>query len=78
MVNNSGRRSFGDIIRKARTERDLTQQALADRLNVRQSTVSAWEKEVARPKTPVLVRLAKTLDLDLEMVTEAAAEPIPI
>jgi transcriptional regulator with XRE-family HTH domain len=73
---NNGRRSFGDIIRKARGEAKLTQQALADLLNVRQSTVSAWEMEVARPKTAVLVRLSGVLHLDLSMITEAAAEPV--
>lgn len=74
---NNGRRSFSEIIRRARTDKELTQQALADQLNVRQSTVSAWEMDVARPKTAVLVRLAAVLDLDLSVITEAAAEPVP-
>jgi len=78
LVNNGRRRSFGEIIHDARSDADLTQQQLADRLGVRQSTVSAWEKEVARPKTAVLVALADELGLDLHTITVAAAKPIPV
>jgi transcriptional regulator with XRE-family HTH domain len=49
---------LSDRIRSARGERGLSQKRLAEMLDVRQATVSAWEKGVASPREAVLHKLA--------------------
>lgn len=38
---------FGDNLKKARKEKGLSQEALAEKLNVVRQTISKWEKGVS-------------------------------
>jgi transcriptional regulator with XRE-family HTH domain len=54
------------ILRRRRRQLDLTQQEIARRVGVRANYVGYLERDMRRPSTNVLVKLAKVLDLDRE------------
>jgi len=57
---------IADRIKNARGEKGLSQKKLAEQLNVRQATVSAWEKGVAIPREAVFHQLAEVLGKSVE------------
>jgi transcriptional regulator with XRE-family HTH domain len=54
------------ILRRRRRQLELTQQHVARRVGVRANYVGYIERDMRRPSTAVLVKLAKVLDLDRE------------
>lgn len=54
---------FGENLKKIREEKNLSQQKLAKKLNVAQSTVGMWESSQRTPKLSELSRLAKILNI---------------
>lgn len=58
--------TLGAIIRRRRRQLELTQQEVARRVGVRANYVGYLERDMRRPSTNVLVKLAKVLDLDRE------------
>jgi len=55
--------NFSENLKNIRKEKKLSQQELADKLNVAQSTVGMWESGQRTPKIEELDRLAKTLKI---------------
>lgn len=53
----------GALIRRARTEKGLTQKQLAERLHISDRTVSKWERGAGFPDLSLLEPLAEALDL---------------
>jgi len=69
---------FSQLLRRARRERRLSQQEVADVLGVRQNTVSSWERGVQLPTAgqagaslAKLAELAQVLGLEAEALREA-------
>lgn len=60
--------SVGTHIKRLRTARHLTQEALAERLFVTRQAVSAWETGKALPDVETLERIAAALDADVTEV----------
>ena len=62
-------------IRTLRQQRGLSQEALAERMEVSRQAVTKWEKGTARPSTEKLLRLSQVLEVPLETLvgTEPAA-----
>src|SRR5215471_9672114 len=59
--------SFGDILRRFRLRRKLTQEELARRVEVSRRSIISWEGGDGYPETQgVILALAKELDLDEE------------
>ena len=58
--------SLGSILRKRRQQLELTQQHVAREVGVRANYVGYIERDMRRPSTSVLVKLARVLDLDRE------------
>lgn len=56
----------GKNIKKAREEKGLTQDALAERLNVTRQAVSNWENEKTQPDIDTLHQIAGILEVDIE------------
>ena len=56
---------IGEFLRELRKEKDLTQEMLADKLNVSRRTVSRWETGSNMPDLDILVELADFYDVDL-------------
>jgi len=55
---------IGDNLKVARTRRLLTQDELAERAGVSQSTVANIERDNAEPQFRTIRKLAKALDID--------------
>ena len=57
---------FGSQIKKLRTSRRLTQEQLAQKLNVSRQTISSWENNRNLPDLEMVVMIAKTFQLSLD------------
>ena len=64
--------TFANVLRKIRTEKGLSQQALADKLFVTQSTVARWENGTRLPDAVMTTRLATILGVDVSLLFTAA------
>jgi DNA-binding XRE family transcriptional regulator len=58
---------LGTALRDLRLDRGWTQEAVADALGVRVTTVSQWEVGTNIPRIRTIVRLAELYDMPLEM-----------
>ena len=62
---------FGEILRNLRTEKNLSQQQLAQRLYVNRSSVANWETGRRIPDLILLTRLAQILNVDVSLLADA-------
>ena len=73
--------SFGENLRTIRRERGLTQEQLAEMLEVSRQAVSKWEAGSGYPEADKLARLAKGLGVSLDLLMDTApasgADPTP-
>ena len=65
---------FSAALRKLRTERELSQQALADKMFVTRPTLARWESGARLPDAVMIKRLAEILSVDVDFLLSAAAE----
>lgn len=61
---------MGALIRSARTSAGLTQAALAERLDTRQSVVSRWERGRDEPRLSTLARIMRACGLSVSLSVE--------
>lgn len=54
---------IGNKIRKYRKENGLTQEQLADKINVTKSRVSNWEQGINRPDADIIGNICRTLNV---------------
>ena len=59
---------IGPFLRKLRKERNLTQEQLAEQLNVSGRTVSRWETGSNMPDLDILIELSEIYDADLREI----------
>ena len=57
---------FCDKLQKIRKEHNITQEVLADKLNVSRQAVSKWESGQAYPDTEKLIQISKIFDVSLD------------
>ena len=57
---------FGDKVKKLRTDRGLNQTALAERLGVRKSIISAYESQMRMPSLEMLVKIALEFSVSVD------------
>ena len=62
----SPRKSFGSIMKKARLEKKLTQEKLAELISITPNHVKQLESERRKPSVKVLNKLVHILDLSLD------------
>lgn len=62
--------SIGTNIKELREERKLTQNNLAEMLNVSFQAVSAWERDEYRPESDNLIKLAEILGVSVSAIVE--------
>jgi DNA-binding XRE family transcriptional regulator len=60
------RKSLGEVIKKHRTEKKMTQEFVAETLGVSRQAVSKWESGISDPSTSNLVALAKLFGIEPE------------
>ncbi|MDO4392880.1 MAG: helix-turn-helix transcriptional regulator [Bacillota bacterium] len=58
--------NFGENIKKVRTERNMTQQQMADKLLVSRQAVSNWENDRNLPDIEMLINIALTFEVSLD------------
>lgn len=58
--------TLGEKIAKARKEKNITQEQLADNLGVSRQSISKWESDVAYPETDKLIRMSELFDCSLD------------
>ena len=58
--------TLGSVLRRRRRQMEVTQQDIAQGVGVRANYVGYLERDLRKPSTEVLVKLAKVLDLDKE------------
>lgn len=62
--------SFAENLKQSRNEKQLTQERLAELLDVTRQAVSKWEQGVGYPETDKLIILAKVLNISLDWLFE--------
>ncbi len=60
---------FGERLKELRKENCFSQQALADMLNLRQSTIAMWEKGKNSPEYQSLVKIAEIFNVSTDFLT---------
>lgn len=65
---------FSETLKKLRTEKGLSQQALAGKMFVTRPTVARWESGSRLPDAVTITRLAEILGVDVNSLLSAAAE----
>ena len=60
--------TLGQLIKTSRLNKKMSQQELAQKLNVTRQAVSNWENEISYPDQSLYVLLCKELNIDLEDV----------
>lgn len=58
--------NFSDKLQKIRKENNITQEGLADKLNVSRQAVSKWESGIAYPDTEKLIQISKIFNVSLD------------
>ncbi|MCX4339390.1 MAG: helix-turn-helix domain-containing protein [Lachnospiraceae bacterium] len=58
----------GEKIAALRKEKGITQEELAERLNVVRQTVSRWEMDAAFPETEKLIKLSRILECSIDFL----------
>lgn len=57
--------NFGENFKNIRKQCGLSQQEVADKLQLKQSSVSDWENDVSRPDYEKLIALSELYDVTL-------------
>ena len=65
--------SFGNIIKKLRSDRNMTQEQLAEVLSISAQAVSRWETNIALPDISLLPILANFFDVTTDFLLEVDA-----
>lgn len=60
--------SFADNLRKVRKERNISQEELAEILNVSRQAVSKWEQGIGYPEAEKLIVIARELNASLDFL----------
>ena len=66
MFNSDDKKDFGEKLKQLRLNANLTQEYVAQSLDVSRQAVSKWENGSVRPSTNNLIALAKLYNIDVE------------
>ena len=58
--------TLGEKLARARKEKNITQEQLADNLGVSRQSISKWESDTAYPETDKLIRMSELFDCSLD------------
>lgn len=64
-------KSIGETISSLRKKKGLTQNELAEKMNVTDEAVSKWERDLSCPDVNTISRLAEVLDVSVEELLNA-------
>ena len=57
---------FNNILKQLRSDKNLTQEGLAEKLNVTKGAVAMWETGKREPDTKMLIRIASFFDISID------------
>lgn len=63
--------SFGEALRRIRIEKGISQQKLADMINVERSTITNWENGRRLPDATLISKLSECLGVDVNRLIQA-------
>lgn len=63
-------KKIGNLIFNLRKEKNLTQKALADAMNISDRTISKWERGIGCPDISLLNELSNILEVNVEKILE--------
>ena len=70
-----GRKMFSQNLQKLRSEKNLSQEQLADKIGVSRQTISAWESGKASPELDKITTISKLFSVSIdELVGEIKTE----
>lgn len=64
--NVSEKAALGEVLKQCRTEKNMTQEFVAQSLNVSRQAVSKWEKGISEPSTSNLMALCKLYEVSAD------------
>ena len=67
---------IGKNIQKLRKQKDLTQEALAEKIGVARQTIAKWETDESTPDLDMAGHLAAELDVSLDDLVNAPSEEL--
>ena len=67
---------FQDNLKRVRKSKQLSQEELAELLDVSRQAVSKWEQGICMPEAQMLLRLSEKLDVSLDELMSESAEAI--
>lgn len=67
--------AFGELLRRLRTERGLSQQQLAEQMHMDRSSIARWETGARLPDISLISRLSDCLNADIAELMRAAEQP---
>ena len=70
--------SFSEILKSFRTEKNLSQQQLADMLFVERTTIANWESGRRTPDAVLLLQISKCLDIDVNILLEIIGNTVEV
>ena len=70
--------SFSEILKNFRTEKNLSQQQLADMLFVERTTIANWESGRRTPDAVLLLQISKCLDIDVNILLETIGNTVEV
>lgn len=62
---------FKDVLRKLRTDSEMSQEELAKRLGLAKSTISMYESGSREPSLEILEAIADTFNVDMNTLTDS-------
>ena len=68
--------SFSEILKNFRTEKNLSQQQLANMLFVERTTIANWESGRRTPDAVLLLQISKCLDIDVNILLETIGNTV--
>jgi len=66
---------LAQALKNARKHQNLSQQATADQIGVKQATVSSFENHPDKSRVETLFKLLSALDLELRLTERGKSEP---
>jgi transcriptional regulator with XRE-family HTH domain len=67
--------AFSDKVKQLRTEKDWSQEDLAEKVGVSQKQISAYENGVSFPSQEILIKITEIFDVSLDyLVLESAGQ----
>ncbi|UOF91025.1 helix-turn-helix domain-containing protein [Fodinisporobacter ferrooxydans] len=70
--------SLGERLKIVRIKKNWNQTEAADRINIKNETLSQYERDRRKPDPQMLAHIAKTYDVSIDYLMEMTEDPTPV